>query len=50
VPRRTQCLCCAVGHTGKDVGLSLQDKIISVETIRALAFDTLDFSQPQAPT
>jgi hypothetical protein len=28
--------------------VSLQDKIIGVETIRALAFDALDFSQPQA--
>ena len=32
----------------QDVWLGLQDKIIGIETVRALAFYTLDLGQPQA--
>src|SRR6185437_1351164 len=37
----------ALRHTGIDVRLSLQDKIVGVQAIRPLAFDALDLGAPQ---
>src|SRR5882757_5257230 len=46
--QKHQRLCHLCRHSGIDVGLSLQDKIIGVEAIRPLAFDALDFGPAQA--
>src|SRR5260370_7916627 len=46
--QKLQRLCHLRGHSGIDVGLSLQDKVIGVEAVRPLALDALDFGPAQA--